>query len=285
MSIHHHKTATTIVAELMMTRTKLPDGSFLLLEGSEDKRFWSRWIDGRTCSAIISGGKINLLGALRKLDAAEFRGALGVADADLDRLRRTVRPSPNLAWTDAHDLETSMIQLGAARAVVQELGDIERLHAFERQEQTTLEAALLDRGLAFGRIRCAQAFHDPEHDLSWLRIPRFVDRAWTLHQTELDRVASEQGLAPSLHALGPWLVAHAALDPWELVNGHDLVELLTAGLHHAFGSLPASRGSSDVATALRLAVDSTELRRSPLFHAVQAWEQSNAPSAILRSLS
>lgn len=285
MSIHDHKTAATIVAELKMTRTKLPDGSFLLVEGPEDKRFWSRWIDDRTCSAIISGGKINLLGALRRLDAAELRGVLGVADADLDRLRRTVRPSPNLAWTHAHDLEATLIHLGAARAVVQELGDPERLDAFEREQATTLEAALLDRALAFGRIRCAQAFHDPERDLSWLEVPRFVDRAWALHQTELDRVASQQGLAPALYALGPWLDAHAALDPWDLVNGHDLVELLTAGLHHAFGSLPTSRGSSDVSAALRLAVDSTELRRSALFHAVAAWEQANAPSAILRASS
>jgi Protein of unknown function (DUF4435) len=285
MSIHEHKTAGTIVAELRMTRTKLPHGSFLLIEGTDDKRFWSRWIDQRTSTAIISGGKKNLLGALRKLDTAGFRGALGIADADLDRLRRTVCPSPNLAWTHAHDLETSLVQLGVARAVVQELGDIDRLHAFEHREGTTLEAALLARALAFGRVRCAQALHDPDLDLSWLKVARFVDRAWSVRQAEIDRVAAAEGLAPALGAVASWFDAHTATDPWDLVNGHDLVELLTAGLRGTFGSLPAGRGPRDVAAALRLAVDSAELRASPLFEAVQVWEQSNAPYVVLRAMS
>jgi hypothetical protein len=94
-----------------------------------------------------------------------------------------------------------------------------------------------------------------------------------------------KGLAPALDALGPWFDAHAASDPWDLVNGHDLVELLTAGLRYAFGMLARSRGSSDVGTALRLAADSREIRRSPMVHTVQAWEQINAPHVILRALA
>lgn len=285
MSIHAYKTASAIAAELEMTRTTLPDGSFLLVEGPDDKRFWNKWISRSACSAVITGGKTTLLAALRRLDTAGFRGALGIADADFDRLRRTVCPSPNLAWTHTHDLEASLVQLGVARAVVQELGDIDRLHAFEDRERTTLEAALLERALAFGRIRCAQALYDPDLELSWLKVARFVDGTWSLRQAEIDRVAAAEGLAPALGAVATWFEAHAATDPWDLVNGHDLVDLLTAGLRGTFGALPAGRGPRDVAAALRLAVDSAELRGSPLFDAVQVWEQANVPYVVLRAMS
>jgi hypothetical protein len=283
VSIHDHKSASTIVAELKMTRAKLPHGSFMLLEGGDDKRFWNRWIDAQACSAIISGGKLNLLGALRKLDIARFRGVLGIVDADFDRVRCRVCPSPNVVWTHGHDLEATLIRVGAARAVVYELGDPDRLRAFEAREKATLEAALLDRALVFGHIRCAQALYDADIDMSWLKISRFVDRAWILDRARLDQVADEEGLGPAMTAVTPWL-ARAAVDPWDLVNGHDLVELLRIGLGSAFGSLPPSRGASDIAAALRLAVDSIELRRSPLFEAIEVWEEANRPHAVLRAL-
>jgi len=122
-------------------------GSFLILEGEDDHRFWRPRVTPRECELIIGDGKPNVEGAILRLDTRNFSGALGLVDDDFDRLQDRASPSPNLLATDAHDLECLLLRSEALERVLAEYGDPGKIRGFEDTHGGTVRDALLARGL------------------------------------------------------------------------------------------------------------------------------------------
>jgi hypothetical protein len=71
-------------------------------------------------------------------------------------------------------------------------------------------------------------------------------------------------------------------DPWQLCNGHDLVEVLSIGLRRAIGSQSAAAVRvEEIERALRLAYESVDFAASALYRTIREWEQRNHPFRIL----
>ena len=144
--------ADIIENEVIMHRQTHRGASCLLLEGEDDHRFWDRRVS-QGCELVIGDGKQNVEGAVRRLDTRRFSGALGIVDADFDRLQGRALPSPNLLATDAHDLECVLLRSPALDGVLAEYGDRAKIRRFEATQGGTVRDALLARGLIFGRLR------------------------------------------------------------------------------------------------------------------------------------
>ena len=67
-----------------MTRTD-HQGAILLVEGKDDLRFWQTWRHS-DCDLIDGEGKPNVVGTIERLDSENFKGVLGIVDADYDHL-------------------------------------------------------------------------------------------------------------------------------------------------------------------------------------------------------
>ena len=59
-----------VVAEIMMRRMS-HTGSFLLLEGKDDVKFWSGH-NHQACRLIDGGGKPNVISAMNRLETSRF---------------------------------------------------------------------------------------------------------------------------------------------------------------------------------------------------------------------
>lgn len=86
-------------------------GSFLLLEGPDDSRFWEPRVLEQRCEIVIGGCKRSVVSAVQTLDSQAVPGIVGLVDDDCDRLRSVSPPSPNLVYTDARDIEVSCAAL------------------------------------------------------------------------------------------------------------------------------------------------------------------------------
>jgi hypothetical protein len=118
------KSPAEIENEVRMQR-QLHAGSFLVVEGDDDHRFWSSRVATCCCELVIGDGKPNVLGALERLDRTAIDGVLGIVDDDFDALEGRVLPSPNLVVTETHDLECLLLRSPALNRVLAELGDQE----------------------------------------------------------------------------------------------------------------------------------------------------------------
>ena len=83
--------------------------SFLMIEGYTDERIYKRFVDGGKCQIIVTHHKDNAKQALSMLENGRVAGVLAIVDADFDVLEGKLPASPNLLFTDAHDLETMIL--------------------------------------------------------------------------------------------------------------------------------------------------------------------------------
>ena len=269
-----HKDPDSIAAEIKMMRM-VHKGAFLVLEGVNDVRFW-RTRRHDTCELVDGEGKPNVVGAVHRLDTVGIRGILGIVDDDYDSLMGTSHMSRNLVATDAHDLECLLCRSPALDRVLAEFGIAGKIQEFEEAAGVDVRSGLLDRTTVFGRLRWAARRHDLDIDFEAIRVPRFIDiNTWTVDGDELVRTVSDGGSPHDCDVLKRRIAELPDADPWSVARGHDMIEILRIGLMHVLGTLPASKGSADIARVLRAAISLEDLQRTTLYADMRTWESDN----------
>ena len=276
-----YKTPGALVAEVKMNRMS-HDGSFLIVEGKDDVRFWTPTSRRHASCELVDGeGKRNVIGGIQRLDVENFAGVLGVVDNDYDLLDGIAVESENLLATDAHDLECLLCRSSALDAVLAEHGSRPKIERFENETGSDVRTGLLKRALVFGRLRWAAVRCHPVIDLGRLNVSRFVDRdTWT--------VTVEESICKALldshddaHAMTHRIVELPRADPWYVARGHDMIEILRIGLRHTLGELPASVGVEEIGRMLRAAMSQDDLQATKLWTAMRTWEGANRPYMVL----
>ena len=274
-----YKTPGTLVAEIKMGRMS-HDGSFLIVEGKDDIRFWTpRCHMG--CELVDGENKPNVVGGIQRLDAASFAGVLGIVDSDYDPLAGISIESENLLLTDAHDLECLLCRSSALDKVLAEYGNRLKIERFENEAGADVRTGLLERALIFGRLRWAAVRCDPVIGLKKFRVPQFVDEnTWAVDYEELLRAALPDSPDHVL-AMARRIDELPEADPWYVVHGRDMVEILRIGLRYTLGDIPASVGVKEIGKALRLAMTPGDLQATKLWADMRTWETANHPYMVL----
>ena len=274
-----NKTPGTLIAEIKMGRMS-HGGAFLLVEGNDDVRFWTsrRHAD---CELVDGEGKQNVIRGIQKLDATNFPGVLGIVDSDYDTLIGISIESRNLLTTDAHDLECLLCRSSALDKVLAEYGNRSKIERFEDETGSDVRAGLLKRALVFGRLRWAAVRSHPVIDLGGFRVPQFVDEdTWTVDHKKLLRATLPESPDNAL-ALTRRIDELPKADPWYVVHGRDMVEILRIGLRRALGDIPASIGVKEIGRVLRAAMTPDDLQATQLWTSMRVWEATNHPYMVL----
>lgn len=274
-----NKTPGTLIAEIKMGRMS-HGGAFLLVEGNDDVRFWTsrRHAD---CELVDGEGKQNVIRGIQKLDATSFPGVLGIVDSDYDTLIGISIESRNLLTTDAHDLECLLCRSSALDKVLAEYGNRSKIERFEDETGADVRAGLLKRALVFGRLRWAAVRSHPVIDLGGFRVPQFVDEdTWTVDHKKLLHATLPESPDNAL-ALTRRIDELPKADPWYVVHGRDMVEILRIGLRRALGDIPASVGVKEIGRVLRAAMTPDDLQATQLWTSMRAWEATNHPYMVL----
>ena len=213
---------------------------------------------------------------MQRLDDIQFKGALGVVDSDYDYLTIRSSISENLVTTDAHDLECMLCRSLALNSVLVEFVDSEKISRFEKQYGKDVRTALLERGLIFGNLRRAGAI------INQGLINRFVnENGWTVDEDELVHKTVESFGVVDANTLQHRIARLPPMDPWHVVHGYDLLNLLRIGLRSMLGNLSANTGIDVIAGVLRQAMQLTDLQSTDLWQDMRLWENRNTPFLVL----
>lgn len=269
-----HKDSSSIAAEIRMMRM-VHSGSFLLVEGVNDVKFWRTRRDD-ACELVDAEGKPNVIATVFRLERQEFSGVLGIVDDDFDSLLGINHTSPNVVATDAHDLECLLCRSPALDAVLAEFGSAGKIQRFEEAAGVDVRTGLLERTTIFGRLRWATKLYDLNIDAGAIRIPRFIDvDTWSVDSDELVRVVSGGGSVHDCDDLNYRIDELPFADPWRVAHGRDMIQILRIGLRHVLGSLPANKGPEDIARILRAAMSLEELQKTAFCELIRTWECAN----------
>ena len=274
-----HKTPDILVNEIKMHRTS-HCGSFLIVEGKDDVRFWTSRRHA-SCELVDGESKPNVVGGIQRLDAASFAGVLGIVDSDYDTLNGISIESKNLLATDAHDLECLLCRSSALDKVLAEYGSRPKIERFENKAGADVRTGLLERALIFGRLRWAAVRCDPVIGLKKFRMPQFVDEnTWTVNYEKLLRVALPDS-PDDAFAMKRRIDELPEADPWYVARGHDMVAILRIGLRRTLGEIRPNVGVKEIGKALRLAMTPGDLQATKLWADMRTWETANRPYMVL----
>lgn len=267
-----------VVSEILMSRTAF-SGSFLVVEGESDSKFFSGRISQPDCQIVIAGGKTTVCGAVQRAYELGNSGLLGAVDNDYDSLCGVALPSPHIVRTDARDLECLLMRSYALERVVSEIGSPTKIAAFEAEEQMSVREALVRRSLIFGKARLLDRKSGWKFDFDNLSPWRFADEnSWAIDEAAIvAHMAKEVGMHDA--QLSQSLAALHVADPFEILHGRDTATTLAIGLKRRLGNSQLS--VEKLCQMLRLAFDDAMATACSLFHDIRNWEAQNTPYRVL----
>ncbi|MGJ5629273.1 DUF4435 domain-containing protein [Nostoc sp. CALU 1950] len=273
------------VANQIRLRRSTYNGTFLLVEGSSDKTFYKQFVDQLICELVETSGKQRAIEILKILEQSNFQGVLAIVDADFDRLETLLYTSPNLLYTDSHDLETILINSPAFNKVLAEFGSEEKIAQFNRD----IKSVVVENGMSVGYLLWISKCDGLNLTFEGITFSKFIDEQ-TLQIDELKLIQEikkkSQAFSLSDKNLQERLKSQKSNnhDPWQICCGHHLVEILSLGLRKALGSNKAADVEpNSLERSLRLAYEEIYFHQTQLYLDIRIWESNNQPFRVLRN--
>lgn len=216
----------------------------LLVEAGVDQRFWQMHCD-RDCHVRHhgQGGREAVLAELNQARSHPDAVLLAVLDVDLDRLENRLPSHPDVVWTDAHDLETTLFGLPALEKLVAQQVNREKYRSVTATWRgEDMRQRLFRHAEGIGRLRWLKQraridelqFKKAKGKTLALfdRYDKCVDRDWSPSLTHTIRALLDYSSAHHLLArdLAGECIGLGDADLAQLCNGHDLVGFLAAWL-------------------------------------------------------
>jgi Protein of unknown function (DUF4435) len=281
--------AVNVANAILMKRSQRAGMSDVLVEGVDDKTFFSRHLDLASCRVTVAFGRPTLLEIAAILEQRGFRGHVGIADADHCVLEGNVPSSPNIVITDFHDLEMMLVASPALDHLIAELGDDSARLKFEVSTGKSSREHVLALASVVGLFRLLSSRHRWALRFDNVDFERFLNAS----TFELDREALGEYLRQKQSSPTPcpspseMLAAVAAEEKhghnvYHLCCGHDVVAILAIGLRKNLGRRrPAEVKPGDLEQKLRLAYESGYFHSTRLYASLQQWEARNPPFRVL----
>jgi hypothetical protein len=278
--MREHISPHDIANEVRMKRTQ-HSGSFLIVEGGSDALFFDCWISSGDCEVVVAHGRENAAGAIKLLVNEGFPGVLAVLDSDFCVIEGGTAGASSVL-TDAHDLETMLIQSPALDKVVTELGSKSKLVAMKGDVRSLLTGAALE----IGALRLLNHRESLCLNFEELSFRKFVDvNSLSLNVKELVRILVARshvtGIKEAEILKKVKVIKGENLDSWHLCCGHDLVEILGIALAKILGTANAhSIKRETLEKDLRLAYEFAFLQATSVYSSIRKWENSNRPFVV-----
>lgn len=271
---------------LILTRAAEPTRGFLLVEGTDDVKFWSRFVEAPPSTVHACGSRLEVEQRLAYIEQKAFAGVVGFIDADHDHLERRPSPSPNRLHTGPwRDLESWLVAT-CLHDILHEHGDPGRIERFQQAEGRTVMEAVVIRAEPFGRLRW-WFYRTGLGIQGGPRVVRYLDEDWRL---DVERLVNDAHAAlppdgrPAVEVLSAQLTALECESLGHLCHGKDLAHVLALGLRRVLGeNTPMNLGEERIRSSLRLAMNPTALRASEPGLRLVAWEAANAPYKVLKA--
>ncbi len=280
----NYLTADYIANTARMIRTS-HHGAILIVEGTTDVRVYENLINRTKCRLLPANNKDVAIAAINKLENDNFRGVLTIVDTDFWKLDNIRPKSLNILLTDTHDLETMILFSEALDKVLSEFGSKPNIASLGR----SIRDILLAGALPIGLLRWLSS---PTKDNLFLKFDgikfnNFIDIKSL--SVNIDNFIKEiknnsRGSTLNVSAIKLKIIAliKARYDPWQVCNGHDMVQLLAIGLTNIFGNHRATNITSEgVEGILRVSYEYSYFSSTQLHNAIKDWENANQPFKVL----
>ncbi len=277
--------ANTIVPEIRMNRRVNKLKSYLIVEGTTDKKFFKNIIMKDFCLIKEACGKSCVENVMRDVKKANLTGVLGVVDSDFDKLMNKDK-AINILTTDTHDLETLILKTGSLEVLINEYGDDQKIEAFERDIGTSFIQKVLDSASIIGMLRYISSVN--HYEICFDDIPykefiscknldideeKLIDILLVGKRSNVNRAIIKDKLKKEKEEY---------YDPWQICCGHDISGILAFLFENTIGNSSANGLKADrVELVLRTSYNYSLFKDTALYKDIIRWQNENIPWKVM----
>ena len=279
------KDKNNIITEIEFEKT-LHKGTFLLVEGSKDYKFFKMFIDKNQCKPIICDGKENL-DVIISETYPNSKSILGIRDLDYARIMNSLLSCNNIFYTDYHDLEILIYSSDTFNNIIDNFGSQEKIANFSRTNNISVFQYLLQNASTIGFFRLISEQNNLNINFENINFEKFIDKNTVKvdierlveHLININRSRITLQKEKLLHLLSEAKLKNYNL--LEICNGHDFTVLFNYSLRKLIGTINSTNLPIDIFEAnIRIAYDSKFLKKTKLYQETRNWEIANSPAKI-----
>ena len=270
----------TIIANQVRLERATHDGSFLLVEGSEDAKLFGKFCNSQQCSIIVCIGREKLLEAITILERSNFVGALAIADRNYSEFFGHPEFEGEVIFSDENDIEIMILCSPALDNVLREFGAEDKVSAVVEAEGRSVCELIFDAASFLGALRLSSQTHGLSLSFEGMKY-KFADQ----NSFSLDKVQTlRHVLARSKEP--PQMTEEEILtnvkkqlsrmgQGMRVCKGHDCLRVLGRALRKKLGTtnqFSSEEGSKVLGGILRLAYEFEFFQQTRIYHSVRKWE-------------
>jgi Protein of unknown function (DUF4435) len=274
------------LANRVRQRRTTHQGSFLIVEGASDAKFYGQLIDKACCQLLPPAqNRDKAIAALKILQQSSIEGVVAIVDKDFDELNGTLPDLPNLFFTDTHDLETMLLKSPALEKLLGEFASEEKLEKFGRDVREVILAA----GCTIGYLLWVSLQDGLHLTFEGIDFPKFIDeQTLTIDEARLIEEVKKKSQKAGLKTPELQQRLHRQKAPthdrWQVCRGHDLINILVMGFRKALGSKQSNKVTVEILERdLRLAYEQRYFQTTQLHGTIGQWERHHPAYRILPS--
>jgi hypothetical protein len=266
-------------------------GSFLLVEGETDCKFYKKYIDKTNCMVYPAYGKEKVLATVKGFE--DFKGLLAIVDADFLTIEGKDCDNENIIFTDTHDLETLILYYQDLEDSLIELIDEKKMKKFEKQQKCRIIDLIMDSAEYIGLFVWISNSRNLSLNFKNLNYTDFIGKTtlnldldtlfFSVRKNSMNKFFDEDSIKSIIIKL-----KNDKIDRWHVCRGHDIAEILSIGLKHIFGldkkECHIVPDRKNVEKILRTSFDSTSFKKTKVYYQTKKWELSNAPFLVLKNI-
>lgn len=262
-------------------------GAFVFVEGISDERFYSLFLDSSACKIIICHGRPQVFATCNILESSHFAAFFGIADADFDHANSIPSPLPSVFLTDWHDAECFMLKSSAFDRIIHEHADRTKLAQWSSNRGITkIISHLVEETSGIGHLLWHSLQQNLALNFKGLRLDKFVSTDnLTIDVSALVQqvltLSGSPSIEPSSLLSGIDERRRFGADYWQIVRGHDLVDLICLALRSVWRSEGPLLSSDVMEGILRTAYPVGEFASTSLCAQIRSWEETNERRILL----
>lgn len=282
ISIAKYMDEYDIAQEIRLER-KVHKGAFLLLEGDTDIKRFGIYVDRKACSIVNCYGRDNAVKTITLLYEEGFLGALGMVDADFDRILDVLDKHEGIIYSETHDFDLDWAgQSHVLEKYLLQVGDQDKIRRYG--SVTEIIQILLD-GLKpvsvtrllnqTGKIRYRVSHIDVSSCMRGFSVD--LEQYIALVMNSQRDEAGKRHLQSQIESL-----ARENFDLYQITNGHDFHCALGSSLRSDLGCRrEAHTWGREVEMHVRLSFSDSDFIRTCAYTHICEWQKDNFPYRVL----
>ncbi len=284
------------VANAIMQDTRFT-GLYLIVEGKKDSKVYGKFLRKDSIQIKEAFGYLKVIKVVELLSERGFQHSLGVIDSDFSTILGRELPSLNLATTDDHDIEMTIIKTEALESVVESLAGKEPIAAFCDGLGLQLRQILFESCKELAYLKMANHIDnlglvfkpkDPEGNhlkykkficdktLRYLGRELMVDAVINYSRNKSEKVADKSSILRSIDN-----VSKNEYDMYQLLNGHDVCNAIYLMLKYGLKCRnPILNDFNAVEEMLAMAFDFSFFSKTNIYNSLIAWANDKGINII-----